>query len=1515
MILLLLGVVFGVVRAQNLFQTQSCTSPLTGANDVCTTFGEYDNALAVKTPCLGAYSTCFCPHDTCNPGACQDYYYYSHNPDSLCHMSCQTTYQCQAFMNCNPWRCDWTGCPTFTGHSVVGPDEWFCTTAVRASFCNGNGDYGTPNTPLTSSDPFKSSFTCQCDCGYTGSCAGPMSITTATCINPYSRTAVAMSAVTVPSVSCNDPNVNPVTCWCPSDTCQDDTVTPQVWCLPLSNGSMSTGGQYFNTQRNRGWYFCGSNYRMTICNSHGDSAALIRTTYTAATDGTGQCTCDCGWTGRFCTAQSSSICGSSIPCTNPATSNSVTMQAICSPTNYAAVTFPDGIHSCDTSGHPCWCPSDTCTLVTSGGNPATPYMECNAINGVGYIGLSYFTAARGANVAVFCGQSFRTVVCNGHGDTVLQTGIPWNAFPGNTYSQPQPPCQCDNGWFNTDSSHQCNINVICPSPRAGRAPPGAGTCGFVGWNSPFSQGFCQQNGQCQCVNGWSGTACDNFCPTNDNTQECSGQGNCALLNDAYDYVIEGRWTTTYFPSSEIFPGPNVGILRQAATKIEHRATSALFQRNQYAPFTAIYNLPLRTACFAGQTLNATRGCYRNMMQFFFQGPAGANFTLFKQQRRYNGTNMVQMVTDMFAAYYGFITVDPSWIQPTALPALFASSSVDSQARGLSLFLAYEEFVDFASADFSAPYPNFAGPVWRCDCLGSNTGTAPGGPACTAACPTGATGTGLIEACGGLTQGLPQGQCETQSNTCDCARNFAGPACTVSLAGLCFDSTVLGADVLCSGSSHGTCNVTTVGQTALASCACNPSWEGQFCAVSKCSLNTTECSNHGICTAVNSGFQCVCNDPIGTNVNVRPPVWVGAQCNINAATQCGYFVPNLVGGGGTWTKCFNHAQFTGNQCVLNATSHQYYCNCTKGQTGQFCQITTCNPACNSHQNCNGGTCVCQHMWSGTGCNTNLCGHGHPSVDGSTCVCDPYYRVDSNGHCTITQCPLVYSTPTGVRACNYAQDTNCTNPELGTPQQGCCWDACGQGSTSECIVTNGQPTCNCDTTLYNQTGGICYSRCNGQPVSLVSGHYHCDCSAVSHGTNQWVSSTDCSVHTCQNGAHVAPCGCSCSCTTPPWTGPNCDISDCQNGGTPGINGCNCPVMWGGPTCGTSNCANGGMPINNGTACQCPPKWGGPMCHTNLCLHGGTPNNAGTACNCPTPYTGSFCANNTCQHGGTPSGSGCSCPFPYSGTNCASFQCQHGGTPVNGTCSCPFPYSGATCGGNLCQNGGTPSGSTCSCVPGYTGSVCQTLSSCNHGGVFHSNNHTCSCPPAWGGGTCFVSQCQHGGTPATNGQSCTGCQAAWGGTLCQTSQCQHGGTPKPAGTSCTCPFPYTGTLCAANQCLHGGTPSGSTCQCSVPWQGTTCNTTACQNGGTASSDNTACVCASGFTGEFCQTHIASSSSTGTSSQSTSSSTTLSTGAIAGIAVGGAVAVTGIVLGIYFGVTRSAVAAAETAGLITRV
>jgi hypothetical protein len=107
-----------------------------------------------------------------------------------------------------------------------------------------------------------------------------------------------------------------------------------------------------------------------------------------------------------------------------------------------------------------------------------------------------------------------------------------------------------------------------------------------------------------------------------------------------------------------------------------------------------------------------------------------------------------------------------------------------------------------------------------------------------------------------------------------------------------------------------------------------------------------------------------------------------------------------------------------------------------------------------------------------------------------------------------------------------------------------------------------------------------------------------------------------------------------------------------------------------------------------------------------------------------------------------------------------------------------------------------------------------------------------------------------------------------------CKNGGTCQITGSifSCICTSHFTGLTCetpviesppldqCGDLCKNGGTCQIAgpifSCACTADFTGLTCDTqialcerakNPCENGGTCQNDT--CVCAAGFTGEFCQ------------------------------------------------------------------
>jgi hypothetical protein len=383
------------------------------------------------------------------------------------------------------------------------------------------------------------------------------------------------------------------------------------------------------------------------------------------------------------------------------------------------------------------------------------------------------------------------------------------------------------------------------------------------------------------------------------------------------------------------------------------------------------------------------------------------------------------------------------------------------------------------------------------------------------------------------------------SACVCDHRYIGLACDIYIGEDCFSSLI---DTNpCGG--HGTC---TSNSTGGYSCVCNTGRVGATCEWFVCSFSDTpdqltiECNNLGNCP--DSG---VCNcfalgaQPATTSVTSTPPILpIDTNCQINAVSECGVSTL-VVGGAFVWSSCNGKGL-----CNVNSSiGGQPYCTCDNGFDGAKCTNSICgSPGCNTHELCDeqDGQCGCTTMWSTTGCSNSsiscrcqqsLCVNGVPASDGTTCVCNNGYRIDTNGHCTIIQCPLSIVTDKGDKAC----DAGCTTTTAALSHStGCCYDACRDGSTNHnslCTFnTTGGLVCACPTptAAYSQSDGICYSKCHDQPATSDGSPqgFHCLCSSTFYNNPAWNSVTDwfdtfCIRSTCLNGGHVASNGVSCTC----------------------------------------------------------------------------------------------------------------------------------------------------------------------------------------------------------------------------------------------------------------------------------------------------------------------------------------------------------------------------------------------------
>eukprot|EP00933_Yihiella_yeosuensis_P025412 TRINITY_DN1973_c0_g1_i3.p1 TRINITY_DN1973_c0_g1~~TRINITY_DN1973_c0_g1_i3.p1 ORF type:complete len:856 (-),score=194.27 TRINITY_DN1973_c0_g1_i3:215-2782(-) len=151
--------------------------------------------------------------------------------------------------------------------------------------------------------------------------------------------------------------------------------------------------------------------------------------------------------------------------------------------------------------------------------------------------------------------------------------------------------------------------------------------------------------------------------------------------------------------------------------------------------------------------------------------------------------------------------------------------------------------------------------------------------------------------------------------------------------------ICGEGGLCSG--HGACN------TEKGLCECEGAFTGSVCEEQRCAgfLETgMDCHGHGVCQ---SGL-CLCEQGWGSP---------DSRAGVVSLMSCSHKVCAL--GCGTNGRCDN------GQCM-----------CQKGWQGQTCEDPQCDDNCSGHGQCTApspaypGRCVCQNGWTGTNCGTGI-----------------------------------------------------------------------------------------------------------------------------------------------------------------------------------------------------------------------------------------------------------------------------------------------------------------------------------------------------------------------------------------------------------------------------------------------------------------------------------------------------------------------------------------------------------------
>lgn len=470
-----------------------------------------------------------------------------------------------------------------------------------------------------------------------------------------------------------------------------------------------------------------------------------------------------------------------------------------------------------------------------------------------------------------------------------------------------------------------------------------------------------------------------------------------------------------------------------------------------------------------------------------------------------------------------------------------SEEINERIQGVLMIMGYMANLDYVTG---IPSEIPLDPPDHCIC---DSG-AWSGPLCISACPRSAIPAYnlSIQECVGNFHGKWHGGCNYVTGECICSPRWTGPACDVRVYEACISPHA----GVCSG--HGTCD------PPATNCTCETGRTGPVCQYFVCSIDdpdpakrSVECNNMGTCHA---NGTCVCTVTrqlaLSSGSSTRIPFLpVGPNCDINATAECTTYKNGL------WFECSGRGY-----CSVNETGGVPFCTCTaSGWEGAKCELSTCFPECNINQTCNGATGACSCLGprlTPAGCSTrdcecsvSRCGHAPLSAGATVCFqCDPFYVQDTNGFCTILQCPLAMMTDAGEVPCNGSQplctasqaarwDTNHTSP--------CCKNVCG----SSCFLQSSKAFCDCSPSFAyaataNQTDGVCHSICHGHSYNWLPrlGILTCNCNPSFFVNPIFNSSTE-------------------------YTTPTCVRVTCLNGALSKNGKCVCGAGWSGATCATS------------------------------------------------------------------------------------------------------------------------------------------------------------------------------------------------------------------------------------------------------------------------------------------------------------------------------------------------------------
>ena len=520
-----------------------------------------------------------------------------------------------------------------------------------------------------------------------------------------------------------------------------------------------------------------------------------------------------------------------------------------------------------------------------------------------------------------------------------------------------------------------------------------------------------------------------------------------------------------------------------------------------------------------------------------------------------------------------------------------------------------------------------------------------------------------------------GTCNTATGKCQCNVGYFIPGipsttCEQKVCPLSIDST--GKYSQCGG--RGKC-IYDWHNIEIATCECDPLFEGEACERKKCPLgpNGQICSGKGSCKfSVLDGQP---EDSLQIGICLCYELHDGNSCELNLCAPRG---EEQCGGRGecsTGTGTCICDKVAGEE--ISRFNPETTCKtCIAPYHGEQCEIKKChgfdeNNECNIKKKagtCVDGTCRCTDRFEGLQC----------------LRCSLWFEGED---CELIKCPgngpEYCGSDEGRGSCDRTKGVcNCNGPYFGTQcELKKCEPDCQNGGS--CIYDTGE--CSCVGLYFGSdcTSKNCVADCNsksGRGSCLTTGIFagSCMCNPPFYGT--WCENKKCPNNCNNHGACSIQRGI-CTCDEG-WDGADCSIRVCS------------------PPCQHGTCNDFG----SGTygQCSCEANWEGDACHQHKCMEncrqdlGVVCSKEDGTCVCDNRVTSCIdvpCPG-VCQNGG-------SCNRDNGQCVCDPNSNFHG--TLCGDLKCPL-HLGQPCGGSargFCQ--GLGSSYSCSCINGYYGPAC--------------------------------------------------------------------------------------------------------------------------------------------------------------------------------------------------------------------